>query len=267
MIELSLDELRSVELDILKIFHDFCAKNDIKYYLSNGTLLGAVKYKKFIPWDDDIDVLVPREDYDRLMSLFENDNKYHLFSYERDKKYRFPFAKLCDMTTVKKENGINNGVQLGVDIDIFPIDAWNNDFEKAKKEADTINRTMFFLSLSKLKKPGSNNMLKRVVKQGVMLLSKAYGSRRLVHKIIKKSTQYLLKDSKYCGCKSWCIYRAKEIVPVEVFSDVVYLEFEGSLYPAPIGYDTYLRSLYGDYKMDPPKDKQKTHHNFTAYRR
>lgn len=101
MRELSLDELREVELDILKTFHNFCEENKIKYYLSNGTLLGAVKYRGFIPWDDDIDVFVPREDYDRLISIFKDSEKYHLFAFERNERYRYLFAKLCDMATLK----------------------------------------------------------------------------------------------------------------------------------------------------------------------
>ena len=267
MRELSLDELREVELDILKTFNNFCEENKIKYYLSNGTLLGAVKYRGFIPWDDDIDVFVPREDYDRLISIFKDSEKYHLFAFERNERYRYPFAKLCDMTTLKVEENINNGVELGVDIDIFPMDAWDSDFEKAKKEADKIKKTMFYLGISKLRRPDSRRWAKRVVKQCVMTLLKVYGSSHFVKKIIKVGRCYSLEGSKYCGCKSWCIYRAREIIPSEVFSDVVQVEFEGGYYPAPIGYDTYLRSLYGDYEKDPPNEKQKTHHRFKAYKR
>ena len=68
------------------------------------------------------------------------------------------------------------------------------------------------------------------------------------------------------GCKCWCIYGSREIIPAEVFSDTVEVEFEGTKFPAPVGYDTYLRSLYGDYPQDPPIEKQKTHHSFIAYR-
>lgn len=265
MKELTLQEIRTIELDLLSIFDTYCKENNIKYFLSNGTLLGAVKYKGFIPWDDDIDVFVPREDYDRLISTFEDNEKYRLFAFERDNGYRFPFAKLCDLTTVKEEGNINNGVSLGIDIDIFSLDAWDSDLEKARKEVKRINRNMFCLGLSKLKNASSRTLMKRIVKSLLMIICKIFGSQAFMRNIIKQSKKYSLQGSAYCGCKSWCIYGEREIIPSEVFKDTVQVEFEGRKYPAPVGYDTYLRSLYGDYEQDPPKDKQKTHHNFKAY--
>ena len=88
MKELTLNEIKAIELELLCVFDSFCKHNNINYFLSNGTLLGAVKYKGFIRWDDDIDVLVPREDYERLITLFEDDDRYKLFTYERNQKYR-----------------------------------------------------------------------------------------------------------------------------------------------------------------------------------
>ena len=142
MKELSLQELKQIEFDILKMFDVFCKENNIRYFLSNGTLLGAVKYKKFIPWDDDVDLLIPREDYNRMISLFKDDDRYQLFAYEKKQEFCYPFAKLCDMTTRKVEPGYNNGVELGVDIDLFPLDAWNDDFKKAKQEVKNIQKNI-----------------------------------------------------------------------------------------------------------------------------
>ena len=135
MRELSLQELKEIELEILKVFDAFCKENNIRYYLSHGTLLGAIRYKKFIPWDDDVDLLIPREDYNRMITLFKDTDRYKLFAFEKYPEYRYPIAKLCDMTTRKVETGYNNGVELGVDIDLFPLDAWDDDLKKAKKEA------------------------------------------------------------------------------------------------------------------------------------
>ena len=265
MKELSLQEIKEIEFDLLNVFDAYCKEKNIKYFLSNGTLLGAVKYKGFIPWDDDIDVLVPREDYDRLIATFEDNEKHKLFAFERDSKYKFPFAKLCNLATVKNEGDIDNGVSLGIDIDIFPLDAWNDDFKKAYKEVRRINRNMFLLGLSKLQKPVSRTFIKRIVKSFLMLVCKACGSKVFIHRIISEGKRYDGKKSSYCGCKTWCIYGEREIIPSEVFSDVITVEFEGQEFPAPVGYDTYLRSLYGDYEKDPPKEKQKTHHGFKAY--
>ena len=158
MKELSLKEIKEIEFELLKKFDSFCKENNVRYFLSNGTLLGAVKYKGFIPWDDDIDVLVPREDYDSLIELFHDDGRYKLFAFERNAEYRYPFAKFCDMRTRKAEGNIDNGVALGVDIDIFPLDAWNGDIGSAKKEVRYINKNMFMLGLTKIKKAIRQNI-------------------------------------------------------------------------------------------------------------
>lgn len=266
MTELTLKELKKIELDILKMFDAFCKEHNIKYYLSHGTLLGAIRYKKFIPWDDDVDLLIPREDYNRMISLFKDTERYRLFAFEKDSDYRFPIAKLCDMTTRKDEFGNNNGVALGVDIDLFPLDAWADDLDEAKKEVAYIKKNMYYLSLTKLKKPDSANPLKRFVMTLIMAFCKLLGSGFFIKRIIKASHRDEQKGSRYVGAKSWCVYGERGIIPAEAFSDSVEIEFEGQMFPAPIGYDTYLTCLYGDYLPEPPKEKQKTHHGFKAYR-
>ncbi len=266
MNQLTLNEIKQIEFQILKKFNMFCRENNIRYFLSNGTLLGAIKYKGFIPWDDDVDVLVPREDYERLVSIFKNDEKFHLFSFEYCPDYSYPFAKLCDMSTRKEEQGINNGLDLGIDIDIFPLDFWDNEYDKAQKEVRRINRYMFCLGLTKLRKPDSARPIKRIVKGFAMASVKLLGSNFFIRRIINESNKKNRNISDFCGCKSWCIYGEREIIPTEVFNATVDVEFEGEKFPAPVGYDEYLRCLYGDYKKDPPIDKQKTHHSFVAYK-
>ncbi len=266
MKELTLKELKEIEFDILKMFDSFCKENNIKYYLSYGTLLGAIRYKKFIPWDDDVDLLIPREDYNRMISLFKDTDRYRLFAFEKNQVYRYPFAKICDMTTRKVEFNYDNGVELGVDIDIFPLDAWDDDLAKAKKEAKYIKKNMSYLGLAKLKKPDSVNPIKRFVKGIIMTFCKILGCRYFIKKILRASDKPEQKGSNYVGAKSWCVYGDRGIIPAEAFADSIEIEFEDEKFPAPIGYDTYLTCLYGDYMPEPPKEKQKTHHGFKAYR-
>ena len=266
MKELTLQELKEIELDILKVFDAFCKENNIKYYLSHGTLLGAIRYKKFIPWDDDVDLLIPRDDYNRMIKLFNDTERYRLFAFEKDSNYLYPIAKLCDMTTRKDEFGYNNGVELGVDIDLFPLDAWDDDLKKAKQEVRYIKKNMFRLGLSKLKKPDSIHPIKRFVKGIIMIIFKMRGSKHYIKNILKASHKEEQKGNNYLGCKAWCVYGEKGIIPAEVFADTVDIEFEGEKFPAPIGWNKYLSCLYGDYLPEPPKEKQKTHHNFIAYR-
>lgn len=267
MKELTLQEVKEIELEILKTFDTFCKEHNIRYYLAFGTLLGAIRYKKFIPWDDDVDVLVPREDYDKLLKLYQDSDKYHLFVFEKDEKYAFPFAKLCNMKTKLIETFYpDNGIELGVNIDIFPLDAFDNNLERAKEEVRYINRKGACLGYSKTNKIHTNNPIKYFVWSMIVTYCKIRGSAYFIRKIINKSNNPSQKGSAYVGAKVWCIWGDRCIIPAKAFADTVYVEFEGQMFPAPAGYDTYLTCLYGDYLPEPPKDKQKTHHSFVAYR-
>ncbi len=266
MKELTLQELKDIEFEMLKVFDAFCKENNIRYFLAYGTLLGAVRYKKFIPWDDDVDLLIPREDYQKMITLFKDSEKYRLYAMEKDENYLFPFAKLCDLTTRKIETGYNNGVELGVDIDLFPIDSWDNDMEKAKKEAKYIHWMMMGLGWSKLESAASSNPVKTLARRCLMTFCRMLGGKYFIRKILKATIKDSQKGSSYAGVKAWCVYGERGIIPAEAFADSVEIEFEGEKFPAPVGYDTYLTCLYGDYLPEPPKEKQKTHHGFKAYR-
>lgn len=267
MKELSLQEIKQIELEILKEFHSFCVANNIRYFLAFGTLLGAIRYKGFIPWDDDVDVLVPRDDYDRLMTLFQDSDRYRLYSFERNRKYRFPFAKLCDMTTSLTEIYYpNNGVDLGVNMDIFPLDYWDNDSEKAKEELRRIRKINACLSYLKVDKPQTNNPLRYAVWSVIVAYCKMRGSAHYIQKVIRECNKPEQRGSCYVGPKVWPIWGERVIVSAEVFAETIEIEFEGEKFFAPAGYDTYLTSLYGDYLPEPPVEKRKTHHSFKAYK-
>lgn len=266
MKELSLQEIKQIELDILKMFHAFCVENNIRYFISHGTLLGAIRYKGFIPWDDDLDVLVPREDYDRLIAVFKDSEQYKLVAFEKNSDYAFPYAKLCDMSTRKVEGSYDNGTVLGLDIDVFPLDHWDDDLERAKQEVKLQQKNMFRLGLTKLRKPDSLNPAKRFVKGILMALCKVQGSAYYVEKLIQGANKPEQKGSRYMGGKAWNVYGERDILPAEVFAKAIELEFEGEKFFAPVGYDTFLTSLYGDYLPEPPVEKRKTHHRFKAYK-
>ena len=267
MKELSLNELKVIELETLKMFHAFCIEHNIRYYLAYGTLLGAIRYKKFIPWDDDVDLLIPREDYDRLLKLFQDNEKYRLLAYERNPDYHFPFAKLCDMTTRKVETEYpRSKVELGVEIDLFPLDYFDNDIEVAKQEANRIKKYMNRLNYTKIRKPRTKNPIKFVVWSVILAYHRLIGGGHYVEKILNECCKEKQKGSAYVGAKAWCIYGERGVIPAEVFSEVIEVEFEGEKFFAPKDYDTYLTCLYGDYLPEPPVEKRKSHHFFVAYR-
>lgn len=259
--ELSLQDIKIVAFTILKHFKEFCQENDISFYLSNGTLLGAVKYGGFIPWDDDIDVLMPRKDYDKFVKTYIDSDKYKLFTSDRNSKYKFTYAKLCDMTTLKEETNIDSGVSLGIDIDIFPLDSCSKHILSSNVQSRLAIYQRGCI-LSKYISSKGKPIHKRIVIAGCKLIGFDFFNKRLA-KIVNKQ---MVADGEYMGSLMWPIYGKKEIIPSEAFSDTICVEFEGEMFPAPKGYHIYLSSLYGIYENDPPIEKQKTHHSYKAYR-
>lgn len=260
MKELKLDDIKRIEYSLLCHFKEFCQTNEIDFFLSNGTLLGAVKYKGFIPWDDDVDVLVPRKDYDKLLEIYEDADNVKLFAEERNENYKFTFAKLCDMTTIKKEYNIDNGIQLGVDIDIFPLDSCTSHILKKS----IFRRIKFYQMgciLSKFQCTKGRGFVKGLIINYCRIKGHKYFSKKLKSLIKKEANRGHTKK----GCLMWPIYGEKEVVSSNVFDKHIMVRFEEDYFPAPNGYHVYLSSLYGDYKKDPPTDKQKTHHKFVAY--
>ncbi len=266
---LDVKQIQKIQIEILRHFAAFCRENNIEFYLSNGTLLGAVKYKGFIPWDDDIDVLVPRKDYDRLLEIYHDSKRYVLFTCERVSGFNYPFAKLCDITTVKEEFNINNGTQLGLEIDVFPLDCWAPDKKSACEQAEKIRglmQTLGYIKTIKFVPNEDRSWFGKLARKIAHPFFRLIGTNYYCEKIRKEALRYNDQSNpEYMGSVLWPAYDVKEVVPADVFSDSVDVVFEGEKYPAPIGYDTYLRCLYGDYRQDPPAEKQKTHHNFIAY--
>jgi|AGTN01.3.fsa_nt_gi LPS biosynthesis protein len=135
MRELTQDELKDRAFELLKEFRDVCEKNNLRYYLTGGTLLGAVRHKGFIPWDDDIDVAMPRIDYLKFLKIYKREyDKNNLFAYEINKNYKYMFAKLCDKDTSLIEFDFDCKEKLGVYLDIFPIDGLGKNEKSLSKD-------------------------------------------------------------------------------------------------------------------------------------
>ena len=125
-VELSLLEIRKISLQILDEVHRFCVSNQLRYTLFHGSLLGAVRHKGFIPWDDDIDIAMPRRDYEIFIQKFFAKN-CKVFSIKNESRYYLPWAKVCDCKTIKEENILNqDDLVLGVNIDLYPVDTISN---------------------------------------------------------------------------------------------------------------------------------------------
>ena len=276
MKEISLDEMKKIQLDILVDIANFCDNNGINYYLSGGTLLGAIRHKGFIPWDDDIDIMMPRNDYKKFVHTYVN-KKYKVDSIEIDKKCSNRYARVNNINTVlvgswKEEK------EEHVFVDIFPIDGMpDNKFTQKFiffRQSILINihlATMLRYTVSNRyndRNAGFLNWKKyiRTLIKFIMVFTVGKTSSKFWAKIINNCAQkYKFEESNYVACLVSGQNGSKELVHRKTYDNKIKVEFEGKEFWAPIGYDNYLSNLYGDYMKIPPKEKQVSHHDFTAY--
>lgn len=253
-IELSQEEAKEIQLGILKKVHDFCVRHGMRYSLGGGTLLGAVRHKGYIPWDDDIDIMLPRPDYERLIREFHDDNLVVQDLYT-DKHYYLLLSKIYDKRTTFTQNGYRGGVF----IDVFPIDGlpeeskaieFLNKQNKIKKQIWRATKTYQF---------GDNKLLgviKYVLRQVVYCFP---NRKKLIQEYEALYSQYDFDTSAFAGAITGP-YGMKEFMDASVFKEYISLPFEKYDFHCIKAYDAYLTKHYGDYMQLPPKEQQVPHH-------
>ena len=258
-------ELRRIQLDLLIAFDKFCAANDLHYSLDYGTLLGAVRHQGFIPWDDDIDISMPRPDYDRFLSLTKNGlGIYEVRSGEYTPGYFYPIAKMIDPRTILVEHTIGDAHIMGVYLDIFPLDGLIEDSSKWEQIYQSVHRYYRILphTVSSVTKGSSG--LHTVAKTLLYPILHSIGPHRYLHKInsLAKLAPYETAHSIGSVCWNWNFHR--EPISKEIFLPRTTLLFEGHPFQATAGYHIRLTNLYGDYRTPPPVESQQPSHSFTA---
>ncbi|WP_302177476.1 LicD family protein [Megamonas funiformis] len=265
MKELSSKDVKKVELDILINFDRFCKKNKLRYYLAGGTLLGAIRHKGFIPWDDDIDVCMPRPDFEKLIKIFPDkyENKYILKSIKRD-NFLYPFAKIINNKTKIDCEYTENEFENNLWIDIFPVDGLPKNDDELKKIYNKVDfyRTLLILNFAKINK--AKTLLKKIIKPFVIIIARLIGVNFFIRKIEDIALTYDYDKSDYVGAITWGLYGIGERMKKVEFEKVVYVDFEGYKFPTFSCWDSYLKGLYKNYMELPPIEKRKTH-NMKAY--
>lgn len=258
MRKIDIGQIKTIQMDILTFVHDFCVKNNIHYSLCGGSAIGAIRHKGFIPWDDDIDIFMLRDDYEQLLMKFEDFScRYKILSL-KDPSYSLPFAKVEDTRTILKED-TNLKHLIGVNIDIFPIDNLVDDKKKSIKILHNIGR-LRNITRAKLLRPNSNNSW---MKKCVILLSSLFLSpftlKWLSSKLNEKAKVAGVPNSNYVSTLVWG-YGEREMVERRLFNDYKLVGFEDRHYFIMSGYDQYLHQVYGNYMQLPPKEKRQSPH-------
>lgn len=258
---LSEEEIKEVELGVMDYIHNLCQKENINYSLAYGTLLGAVRHKGYIPWDDDVDISLKRDEYDKLYQavLRDNDPIYKVASWENDARYPYPFYRVYDARTVYENNYIENDIDLGICVDVFPFDYYA-DVNKEMVKLDTYRR----LSVYTLYGIHSKNAgLKNIIRYLLVLVFRLTRVKTWNKKMNLLSMQandndfidYLMENK-----------RTSTKFEKTLLDKVMDSPFEDRTYKIPEASHQILSAIYGDDFMEiPPVEKRVKHDDFVAY--
>ncbi|ADY12105.1 LicD family protein [Sphaerochaeta globosa] len=263
-------ELKTIELQILDYFKDVCVKENIQFFLTYGSLLGAARHSGFIPWDDDIDLMVRREDFQKLIFAMNKNpsDRFKFICLYTNKRYLFPLAKVYDtQTELVEEYGSIAGETFGVNIDVFILDHLPDDRCLEQRFFSRGNFLRYYYGLACCKyKISRANLLKDLMRNIIITPFKLIGYRFFAERYDKFCQKYNNKQTEYVGIIQFGEGSGdKERIPNSSLSGMTTLPFEGKKYSVPDNYKIYLTQLYGDFMVPPPEEKRITKHSFVAY--
>lgn len=264
MKEISIEDRKKILLDILCYITNICKENNLCYYLAYGTLLGAVRHGGFIPWDDDVDIWVPINEYEKLLKIMDSSDKYTVINNITDGNWTDPFGKIYDNRTIvinndsrEKQLPYDSGTttQRGVAVDIFPL------FEIKDNSYDIVRKLFHRRNIFFRNNRGVHHGLKKVLCCILDRLNhgEAYYRRKLF--LYEKKN----KNTNYIGCPV-TEYGNRDKYRKEWFGKGISLSFEGKFFRAPENYDAILKRIYGDYMTPPPPEEcSHLYHDVKAY--
>ena len=249
-------------LEMAEYFVQFCKENNLLCYLCGGGAIGTLRHKGFIPWDDDLDFFMPRKDYEKLAQLWPQkaDSRYQLSKSNENYIDRNLFITIRDtQTTCIKPYQQDLDIPHGLALDVLPLDYYPANGLSRKKQVIAALVYSLFCAQTIPEKHGG------MMKWGSQALLALVPSKKLRYKIWKKAEAEMRKytEEESDGITELCSgpYYMKKKYPISSFEDALWLPFEETELPIPVGYDAYLKTAFGDYMTPPPVEKQVAHHD------
>lgn len=250
------NEMRKIQMDILLFVHQFCIDNHIQYSLAWGTMLGAIRHKGYIPWDDDIDIMMTRPEYDRFCKLFHDDRSiYKLYDVHTDKKWIYPFAKISDERTIRVEKNALD--EIGLNIDVFPIDYYADSYEDAMK---ALKRMKFWKKIyvaKILRSYTGMSLLKNIIYHLYKIPCSLIPLKYVLKKFDEISCVTAKNKTAYCGFLVEA--DGTTILKSKLFDNFTDYQFENYVFKGIEDYDYYLKATYGDDMTPPPMGQREVH--------
>lgn len=271
--ELSIKEMQNISLEILHTVAEICEKQNFRYALIYGTLIGAVRHHGYIPWDDDVDIMMPRPDYDRFLAYMKEHIREYpnlkVFNREECPEYPYMITRISDdRYVIKMANEKPYG--MGVFIDIYPYDGLGRTKKEAVKyglKGDRLSSLCYQATREHFAIETTTSFVRKIIKFPVYMYAKIRGKDHYQNKLEKLAGKKDYDSSKYVGCVIWLSWGEKDIFPREWFDKTVMMKFDQYEFRVPAEYDKVLRHEYGDYMKLPPKKDRIGHHYFKAYKK
>ena len=258
---LTLREVQLQELEMFKYFIKFCNEHNITYYLAGGTMLGAIRHKGFIPWDDDIDLLLPRDDFEKLIELhqvYNSGTPYEVATYRLGNLNR-AFIRIFNKNIRVEKEFIDDEFDRYLWMDIFPLDGLPDDEREAEKIYRKIKLYQKMLVWKRARLGAGKSLVAKIGKQVIKLAITPISIDSILQRMEQLTTAHSIDTSNYVGEVTLGLHGIKERNSKEVFLPQVDVEFEGLVVKGMENYDQYLTLKYGDYMKLPPVEEQETH--------
>jgi lipopolysaccharide cholinephosphotransferase len=264
---LKLRDLQLKELELLILFRDICEENQLTYYISGGTFLGAIRHKGFIPWDDDIDVAMPREDYDKFVQLAPKvvKGEHQFWHYSLVSESKRPNSRLVDYSVKIKNNSWKIPREEPVWIDIFPLDGLPKSPIKAKLHKIKLLVLKVLVGFANFENIQDNKKGRPWYERVLIALNKVFSIGKLLnltkqYDYLEQSLRKYSNDSSEIFFNFHGAYRFNSIFNKEqIYGNGIKVEFEGFEFNAPANYDEYLKQIYGNYMEVPPEHMRNKH--------